>query len=72
LSKGWGKHHKKEQDARAKHDVLRNFWHLGNWLHGTSPNSARYSYILLAVDYVSVWVEAKATKSNDARQSHNF
>jgi len=33
---------------------------------GPLPNSARYSYILLAVDYVSRWVEAKATKANDA------
>ena len=33
---------------------------------GPFPNSFRFPYILLAVDYVSKWVEAKATRSGDA------
>ncbi|WVZ21467.1 hypothetical protein V8G54_008789 [Vigna mungo] len=39
---------------------------------GPLPNSSGYSYILLAVDYVSRWVEAKATRSNDARTVSQF
>ncbi|XP_052732212.1 uncharacterized protein LOC128196172, partial [Vigna angularis] len=39
---------------------------------GPLPSSSGYSYILLAVDYVSRWVEAKATKSNDARTVSKF
>nr|KYP43024.1 Pol polyprotein [Cajanus cajan] len=31
-----------------------------------------FSYILLAVDYVSKWVEAKATRTNDARVVVDF
>ncbi|RDX80256.1 hypothetical protein CR513_39215, partial [Mucuna pruriens] len=34
---------------------------------GPFPVSNGYSYILLAVDYVSRWVEAVATKTNDAK-----
>ncbi|RDX72095.1 Pro-Pol polyprotein, partial [Mucuna pruriens] len=34
---------------------------------GPFPVSNGYSYILLAVDYVSRWVEAIATKTNDAK-----
>ncbi|RDY12782.1 Retrovirus-related Pol polyprotein, partial [Mucuna pruriens] len=34
--------------------------------------SNRYSYILLAVDYVSGWVEAIATKTNDAKVVVDF
>ncbi|MCQ7416347.1 DDE-type integrase/transposase/recombinase, partial [Salmonella enterica] len=34
---------------------------------GPFPSSNGYSYILVAVDYVSKWVEAVATKTNDAR-----
>ena len=32
---------------------------------GPFPNSFGYLYILLAVDYVSKWVEAIPTKKND-------
>ncbi|RDX70137.1 pol, partial [Mucuna pruriens] len=35
---------------------------------GPFPVSNGYSYILLAVDYVSTWVEAIATKTNDAKK----
>ena len=31
-----------------------------------------YVYILLAIDYVSKWVEAKATKTNDSKVVTNF
>ncbi|RDY04837.1 Pol polyprotein, partial [Mucuna pruriens] len=34
---------------------------------GSFPISNGYSYILLVVDYMSRWVEAVATKTNDAR-----
>ncbi|RDX86798.1 hypothetical protein CR513_31829, partial [Mucuna pruriens] len=34
---------------------------------GPFPVSNGYSYILLVVDYVSRWVEAIATRTNDAR-----
>ncbi|RDX70001.1 Tf2-6, partial [Mucuna pruriens] len=34
---------------------------------GPFPISNGYSYILLAIDYVSRWVEAIATKTNDAK-----
>ncbi|RDY12052.1 hypothetical protein CR513_03203, partial [Mucuna pruriens] len=39
---------------------------------GPFPVSNGYSYILLAMDYMSRWVEAVATKTNDAKVVVNF
>ncbi|RDX60770.1 hypothetical protein CR513_61060, partial [Mucuna pruriens] len=39
---------------------------------GSSPISHNNSYILLAVDYDSRWVKAKATKANDAKTIVEF
>ncbi|XP_052724070.1 uncharacterized protein LOC128193915 [Vigna angularis] len=39
---------------------------------GPFPVSFGFSYILLAVDYVSKWVEARATRTNDARVVVDF
>ena len=39
---------------------------------GPFPSSFGFMYILLAVDYVSKWVEAKATKTNDAKVVVDF
>ncbi|RDY02453.1 hypothetical protein CR513_14086, partial [Mucuna pruriens] len=39
---------------------------------GPFPVSNGYSYILLIVDYISQWVEAIATKTNDAKVVVDF
>ncbi|KAK0596401.1 hypothetical protein LWI29_015350 [Acer saccharum] len=39
---------------------------------GPFPPSCGYSYILVAVDYVSKWVEAKATRNNDGQTVVKF
>ncbi|RDY11667.1 Gag-Pol polyprotein, partial [Mucuna pruriens] len=39
---------------------------------GSFPISNGYSYIFLDVDYVSKWVEARATKTNDAKAVVDF
>lgn len=39
---------------------------------GPFPNSNGFIYILLAVDYVSKWVEAKATRTNDSKVVADF
>ncbi|CAM8978452.1 unnamed protein product [Rhodiola kirilowii] len=39
---------------------------------GPFPVSCGYTYILVDVDYVSKWVEAKATRSNDAKTVIEF
>ncbi|GJX00920.1 DNA-directed DNA polymerase [Tanacetum coccineum] len=44
----------------------------GQVFEGPFPPSFGNVYILLAVDYVSKWVEAKATKTNDAKVVADF
>ncbi|CAL2230197.1 unnamed protein product [Prunus armeniaca] len=39
---------------------------------GPFPSSHSFNYILLAVDYVSKWVEAKATRTNDSKVVADF
>nr|XP_027067454.1 uncharacterized protein LOC113693071 [Coffea arabica] len=39
---------------------------------GPFPSSFGFLYIILAVDYVSKWVEAKATRTNDSRVVADF
>ncbi|CAN6583757.1 unnamed protein product [Malus baccata var. baccata] len=39
---------------------------------GPFPSSYGFMYILLAVDYVSKWVEAKATRTNDSKVVADF
>ena len=39
---------------------------------GPFPVSFGYVYILLAVDYVSKWMEAKPTRTNDANVVADF
>ncbi|KAM2340125.1 hypothetical protein ACFX1X_019632 [Malus domestica] len=39
---------------------------------GPFPSSHGFLYILLAMDYVSKWVEAKATRTNDSRVVADF
>ncbi|CAN6583444.1 unnamed protein product [Malus baccata var. baccata] len=39
---------------------------------GPFPSSHGFVYILLAVDYVSKWVETKATRTNDSKVVANF
>ena len=39
---------------------------------GPFPPSAGFSYILVAVDYFSKWVEAIPTKMNDAKTVSKF
>jgi len=39
---------------------------------GPFPISFGFNHILLVVDYISKWVEAKATRTNDARVVVDF
>jgi hypothetical protein len=47
--------------------VVELFYVWGIDFMGPFPNSYGYPYILVAVDYVSKWMEAIACKSNDHR-----
>ena len=52
--------------------ICENFDVWGIDFMGPFPSSFGFMYILLAVDYVSKWVEAKATKTNDAKVVVDF
>ena len=47
--------------------AVDNFHVWGNDFQGPYPSFFGNKYILVAVDYVSKWVEAVATKTNDGR-----
>ena len=64
LSEDW-ENFKKRHDAPKPDPESWNFWCLGYRLHGTFPNSFGNQFILVAVDYVSKWVEVVPTKTND-------
>jgi hypothetical protein len=61
------------QEMPSTHHQLsvRALWCLGNRLYGTISKSRQCEYILVAVDYISKWVESLpcwATDSNNAKR----
>ncbi|CAN6557373.1 unnamed protein product [Malus baccata var. baccata] len=52
--------------------VVEIFYVWGIDFMGPFPSSFGFTYILLAVDYVSKWVEAKATRTNDSKVVADF
>ena len=67
-----GKYIKEEWDALDKHsrDWIVDVW--GIDFLGPFPYSYGNKYILVAVDYVSKWVEAEAYPTNDAKVIMRF
>jgi hypothetical protein len=52
--------------------VLEIFDYWGIDFMGSFPSSFGYQFILVAVDYVSKWVEAIASRTNDHRVMVKF
>ena len=57
--------HKEEHDASYSYFNHSNLNCWGSDFMGPFPPSCGYLYILLVVDYVSKWVEAIPTRTND-------
>ncbi|RDX85607.1 Pol polyprotein, partial [Mucuna pruriens] len=62
----------KEQNAPTAYVFCEIFDVWGIEFIGSFPVSYKNFSILLAIDYVSRWVEAKATKTNDAKVVVDF
>ncbi|GJX64675.1 reverse transcriptase domain-containing protein [Tanacetum coccineum] len=63
-----GKISQRDRDATKLYlSLARNLMTLGIDFMGPFPSSRGNKYILVAVDYLSKWVEAKALPTNDAR-----
>nr|GEU34175.1 reverse transcriptase domain-containing protein [Tanacetum cinerariifolium] len=67
-----GKNSQKDEMPQNTIQVCEIFDVWGIDFMGPFPNSKGNKYILVAVDYLSKWVEAKALSTNDARVVVNF
>nr|GEV13372.1 hypothetical protein [Tanacetum cinerariifolium] len=61
-----------EKSSRIGFTSRISFEMLGIDFMGPFPSSNENKYILIAIDYVSKWVEAQAFPTNDARNMVNF
>nr|GEW66667.1 reverse transcriptase domain-containing protein [Tanacetum cinerariifolium] len=70
----WPKLHRQEGDEMPQNSIqvceIFDVW--GIDFMGPFPSSLGNKYILVAVDYLAKWVEAKALPTNDARVVYNF
>nr|GEX23534.1 reverse transcriptase domain-containing protein [Tanacetum cinerariifolium] len=62
-----GKISQRDEMRQNSIQVCKNFDVWGIDFEGPFPSSRGNKYILIAVDYLSKWVEAKALPTNDAR-----
>ncbi|CAN6725455.1 unnamed protein product [Malus baccata var. baccata] len=62
----------KDQMPQQPLSFVENFDVWGIDFMGPFPPSYGFTYILLAVDYISKWVEAKATRTNDSKVVTDF